>query len=170
MARIAAMNAALSAPAPAAPALAPAPAAPAAPSDNFTDFWSGPPDEWNCSKVIRGDTDISVAFRAYDSTRKFEAAFSNWMAFMRIADPTGVTIGDLNAYFAEDAVPRPEFDKDTKKPRRIALASDRDFPFYESVLLTDLLDDGQDEGKRHITFYFCFTDVQLVNSEGGFVE
>jgi len=147
----------------------PAPAAPAS-SDNFTDFWQGSLAEWDCRKIIRGDTDISVTFRVYDSTRKFEAAFGDWMATLRIADPTGVTIGDLNAYFAEDAVPRPEFDKDTKKPRRIALASDRDFPFYESVLLTDLLDDGQDEGTRHITFYFCFTDVQLVNSEGGFVE
>lgn len=128
---------------------------------NFTDLWAGCIEDWDCRKITRGDTDISVGFRVYDANKKFEAAFGDWMAMMRIVDLDNVTIGDLNALFGADAVPRPEYEK-TKKPRRIAMAYRPFYPLDDRVLLKDLL--YPDE--RHVMLYFRFTDEPPVDSDG----
>ena len=122
-------------------------------SKNFTDLWAGELEDWDCGKVTRGDTDISVTFRVYNDKRRFENAFGTWMATMRVADITNVTIGDLNALFEADSVPVPRF-VSPDKPRRIANTARPFYPLDERVLLKDLLYPGD----RHVMLYFRFTD------------
>lgn len=130
-------------------------------SKNFTDLWAGSIEDWDCRKVTRGDTDISVGFRVYDANRKFEAAFGDWMAMMRIANLDNVTIGDLNGLFGAESVPVPRY-VSPNKPRRIAMPYRPFYPLDDRVLLKDLL--YSDE--RHVMLYFRFTDEPPVDADG----